>query len=215
MTDFVWYASYGSNISTERFLCYIKGGQAIGAETSEEGCKDSSLPIKYENITIRKKQYFAKSSKRWQEKSVAFIDSISSNDLTLGRKYLVTKEQFQDIVKQENKITVSFDLDCRLEEARTNGSAIVIKDSWYGRILFLGESDGYPIYTFTNIEDFDKEVTSMPSNQYLLMIASGLVENYKLELNELSEYLFEKNGVKENFSLNCLTDILSVLYKDV
>ncbi len=139
MTNYIWYASYGSNISTNRFLCYIKGGKAKGALTTEEGCKDKTLPLKYENISINKKQYFAENSIRWQNHGVAFIDSKTSNEITLGRKYLITVEQFEDIVKQENKISVYDSIDCKLEEARANGYAFVLNDSWYGRILFLGQ----------------------------------------------------------------------------
>ena len=44
-TNYVWYASYGSNINKDRFLCYIKGGQPMGSTKIERGCKDQTLPI--------------------------------------------------------------------------------------------------------------------------------------------------------------------------
>lgn len=212
--NYVWYASYGSNISNERFLCYILGGRAKGAQTSEEGCKDSTLPIKYENITIPRMQYYSKSSYRWQNQGVAFIDSKYSEHYTYGRMYLVTEDQFSDVVKQENRMKVNETLDLKLEEARHQGSATVVEGSWYGRILFLGERDGYPIYTFTNIEDYKQDV-SKPSKEYIQMIGSGLFENYHFTLNELSQYFSEKPGIKNMYTLDELKDILSFLYKEI
>lgn len=213
MKKYVWYASYGSNISTERFLCYIKGGKAIGAETSELGCRDQSMPLMMENIIINKQQYFAKSSKRWQERGVAFIDDITSDERTLGRMYLITSEQFEDVVKQENHMHVEESLDVRLHEAAKNGSAIVIPGSWYGRIVYLGEKQGYPIYTFTNTTDLAMEVFKAPSKEYLQMIGSGLKENYGMDKEALSIYFMHKSGVQPDYDLDKLNKIFENLYK--
>lgn len=212
MDNYIWYASYGSNISTNRFLCYIKGGQAIGATTSEEGCRDNTLPIKYENILINRKQYFSKNSKRWQNKGVAFLDNGTSKEVTYGRMYLVTKMQFEDIVKQENVIKVSEKLDCKLEEARKFGSAVVVPGSWYGRILFLGEFDKYPIFTFTNVDEMSDENIVSPSEKYIQMIGRGLIENYNFDLNTLTEYFLEKKGIKSHYSIEKLREMLLFLY---
>lgn len=211
--EYVWYASYGSNINEERFLCYILGGRAKGALTSEEGARDNTLPIKYENIEIPRMQYYAKSAKRWQNKGVAFIGSEYSKETTLGRMYLITEEQFEDVVKQECKVSVYDSLDLKIHDARKHGSAIVVPNSWYGKILFLGERDGYPIYTFTSpvdLNDFEK-----PSKEYLQMIASGIYENYHLDLEALCTYFLHKKGVENNISLKELKDFLCVLYKEV
>lgn len=211
--EYVWYASYGSNINKERFLCYILGGQARGALTSEEGARDQSMPIKYENIEIPRKQYYANSSKRWQNQGVAFIGSEYSGETTLGRMYLITRQQFEDVVKQECKLSVHKSMDIKIDHARKNGWALVVPNSWYGKILFLGERDGYPIYTFTNphdLQDYRK-----PSKEYLQMIASGIYENYHLDLETLSSYFLHKEGIKGNYSLKEIKDFLCFLYKDV
>ena len=60
MTDknLVWYIGYGSNLSKERFLCYITGGQPIGNAKSYEGCRDKTLPISDKSIIINNDLYF-------------------------------------------------------------------------------------------------------------------------------------------------------------
>lgn len=211
--EYVWYASYGSNISNNRFLCYIGGGRAKGALSEEVGARNHALPLKYEMLRIGKKQYFATESKRWQNQGVAFISSAYSKEITLGKMYLITKEQFEDVVKQENNRPVTSYLDLKLDQARHEGSAIVIEDSRYGRILFLGQKDGAPIYSFTNPNDL--EIYKKPSSQYLLMIASGILENYQLSLNELCDYFMHKKGIESNYSLVELKEIFCILYKDV
>lgn len=211
MTEYVWYASYGSNISTERFLCYITGGQAKGALTSEEGCRDNSMPIDSKTISISRKQYFAKSAKRWQNQGVAFLENIPSTEATFGKMYLITKEQFEDVVKQENALTVDTVLDIKLEEARDQGSAVVTK-GWYGRIMYLGCENEYPIYTFTNIKRLEDEVLNEPSREYILMIASGLVENYNMSLEDLTHYFYSKTGVSLGYSKKEVKNILNLLF---
>src|SRR3954449_2685541 len=71
--DYVWYASYGSNINTDRFLCYIKGGKPEGSSKVETGCKDPSLPIASSTFTMNFPLYFAKEAAKWESKGVAFI----------------------------------------------------------------------------------------------------------------------------------------------
>ncbi|WP_232824218.1 MULTISPECIES: hypothetical protein [Paraliobacillus] len=71
--EYVWYASYGSNLNRDKFLCYIKGGKAEGSSKVEVGCKDKSLPIKEVTYKMNLPLYFAKNSVRWQKQGVAFI----------------------------------------------------------------------------------------------------------------------------------------------
>ncbi|MBL0236650.1 MAG: hypothetical protein IPQ02_08595 [Saprospiraceae bacterium] len=37
--DYIWYASYGSNLLEERFQCYIKGGMPKGSTKTYLGCR--------------------------------------------------------------------------------------------------------------------------------------------------------------------------------
>lgn len=56
----VWYVSYGSNLSYERFLCYINGTTPKGSTKAEQGCRDKTLSNATGKITIPYKLYFAK-----------------------------------------------------------------------------------------------------------------------------------------------------------
>ncbi|CCH80358.1 hypothetical protein BN12_90013 [Nostocoides japonicum T1-X7] len=42
--DLVWYAAYGSNLSLERFHCYVAGGRPPGGRHTYPGCRDASPP---------------------------------------------------------------------------------------------------------------------------------------------------------------------------
>ncbi|WP_418360254.1 hypothetical protein [Sphingobacterium detergens] len=75
LNEKVWYACYSSNLLQERFLCYIKGGQPAGANTSYNGCDDKKLPIDSERMYIPTELYFANVSKNWNG-GIAFIRKI-------------------------------------------------------------------------------------------------------------------------------------------
>jgi hypothetical protein len=156
--DLVWYASYGSNIRLERFLCYLQGGTPEGGLVRCEGARDATAPRDALPIAIHLPMYFAQFGRRWAG-AVAFIDieqyeeeaeegveedgekatTTRQTDLPLfevlsssslfppsssstststtassastkaslkhhayGRMYLITREQFNDLVAQEN-----------------------------------------------------------------------------------------------------------------
>src|SRR4030095_163368 len=108
----IWYASYGSNLLEERFLCYIKGGQPVGSKKHYEGCRDKSLPIDKEEFYIPSELYFAKESDSWDNGGVAFIKTnFEPQQSTLGRMYLITPQQFIDVVKQETNSSGSLHID--------------------------------------------------------------------------------------------------------
>ncbi|MBM7655363.1 hypothetical protein [Neobacillus cucumis] len=196
MTEkYVWYASYGSNINTERFLCYIKGGKPEGSTKVETGCKDPSLPIASSTFTMNYPLYFAKEARKWGSKGVAFIDLTEDPGCaTLSKRYLITLEQFRDIVSQENN-GIDFHID--MDEVIKNGSK-VFRDAWYGNILYLGEEEGYPVFSFTapwNINDVESK---KPSHAYLTTIIKGLKVDYPNE--EIFHYLQTKPGIKDHYT---------------
>lgn len=202
--NYVWYASYGSNLSKDRFLCYIRGGKPEGAEKVEVGCRDKSLPIEEATFIINYPLYFAKNSVRWQNQGVGFIGLMKDKRYeTYSRKYLITSEQFVDVVKQENN---GVELEIEFNEVKAAGS-MTLRDSWYGTILYLGEEDGYPIFTFTG--DFDLDVPfSKPSKEYLRMIIEGLKKTIKLDNLEIINYLCTKPGIESNYSRQDLEKLI-------
>ncbi|GAE29444.1 hypothetical protein [Halalkalibacter hemicellulosilyticus] len=203
-TNYVWYASYGSNLSRERFLCYIKGGRPRGSQKVEVGCKDPSLPIDEATYMMNYPLYFAKRSERWQNQGVAFIGLSKDERVhTYSRKYLITAEQFIDVVKQENNgATIEIDL----EEVILNRFK-TFRDSWYGTILYVGEEQGYPILTFT--ADWDLDVPFVkPSKEYVSMIIHGLKTTLSLDDSEIVDYLLKKPGINGVYTHDELEEIV-------
>lgn len=194
--QYVWYASYGSNINTDRFICYIKGGQPEGSSQVETGCSDSSLPIDESTYAIDHPLYFAKEAAKWESQGVAFIGLNQNTDSpTYSKKYLITDGQFLDVVKQENN-GINVELD--LHEVQRQGSKIFNHQSWYGNILFLGEEKGYPIFTFTAPWDINDVEWKKPSHAYLGTIIKGLKKDYSNE--EIYHYFQNKQGITGNYS---------------
>ncbi len=165
---FVWYACYGSNLCKERFLWYIQGG----GPKNNHGCQDKTLPVVDRPYIINHELYFANQSRTWGNGGVAFL-KIEKNEKahTLGRAYLITEAQFEDIKKQEG--------------ASAN---------WYGHVLDLGTLGGIPVKTLTRIpENIGQYIINTPSLEYLDMLRRGLWEAYSsMTVEEVSRYL---NGI--------------------
>ncbi|MDX8044411.1 hypothetical protein SH601_00290 [Gracilibacillus sp. S3-1-1] len=202
--NYVWYASYGSNLSKDRFLCYIKGGRPKGSEKIEVGCRDQSLPIAEETYIMRYPLYFAKESTRWQNQGVAFIGlNKDQSNYTYSRQYLITVEQFKDVVKQENDGSeVNLDLTKVIKQG-----AMKFRDSWYGTVLYLGEKEGYPILTFTSDWDLDVPM-KQPSKEYLSMIIHGLKTTIVLSNQQIFHYLLTKPGIIGHYTKEQLMQVI-------
>ena len=190
MKHHLWYASYGSNLLFSRFMCYINGGTPEGSSKRCEGCSDRSPPQDRRPITIPHELYFARESRSWGGKGVAFIKSQKEDRIkTLGRRYLITKEQFIQVVRQENgrlpdnpRISIDF------EETIAHGQSM-INGGWYSRVIYLGEEDDYPILTFTGFWDDDAICPNKPCEAYRETIAMGLRETYpKKSPEEIMDY---------------------------
>lgn len=196
--DLVWYASYGSNLLEDRFLCYIKGGKATGSTKPNLGCRDKTPPRDNEEIYIESEMYFAKKSSVWDNGGMAFIKTDFDKGIqTFGRMYLITKEQFVDIVKQEISFVGELIIDF---DRAINERSYVFKDrSLYGNIIYLGNQYTYPIFTFTNKGNITE--TSKPSLSYLKTITKGIFEIFpNITKQEIADYLFAKDGVYQHYS---------------
>lgn len=205
LNEKVWYACYGSNLLQERFLCYIKGGQPAGANTSYDGCDDKTLPINSEQMYIPAELYFAKVSKNWNG-GIAFIrTTFTPTASTYGRIYLITKGQLIDIARQETNTSTSLEIE--FGKVIKNGSYIFKQPSWYGNILYLGEHNGFPIFTITNEQD--SQSSTKPSIAYLKTIIDGLRESHGLDNLAIFDYLKTKHGIIENYSEEALKSIIS------
>jgi len=154
--DKIWYASYGSNLLFERFRCYIEGGVFAGNGNEYDGCTDPELPTESRRIIIPFERYYARHSGSWDGGGVAFIDPETPGE-TIGRMYLITAEQFEEVKQQEGP-------------------------SWYGREVCLGQHDGYPVMTFT---EYERSPETEPSEGYLKVIREGEAETEGIEIAEM------------------------------
>ncbi len=177
-TNEIWYACYGSNLSAERFGVYIRGGslQIDGHTVTEKGCRDNRPPSASEIFRIPYRLIFAGHFAKWEQKSAAFLDlSHRENNMkTVSRMYRITREQFMDVVCQENGGIQPADFD--MDELRRNGTVDLYPDLPYGRLVYIEEKEGIPVLSFTCTEKWfgEKGDIGMPSEPYLEVIRSGL-----------------------------------------
>lgn len=187
--NYVWYVSYGSNLSKQRFLCYILGGTSKYGKKSNQGCKDKALPLENRTIKIPYSLYFAlpgerKETSNWGNGGVAFItpEKVEDEDLcTLGRMWKITKDQYEEVKNQEGQFL-------------------------YDHEICIGEDNSIPIYTITNKRRLNNNIR--PNERYLKTVALGLKETYNMDNEEISGYLIRKNAIKGNFTKDNLIGII-------
>jgi hypothetical protein len=202
----VWYASYGSNLKRERFMCYIKGGTPPGSTKRNDGCfQDKSDPIESRPISLKLELYFAGQSYGWPRKEkngdvpggVAFIRANPERGPTLGRMYLITDEQFNDVVMQENsKKPDGSRFVPAFNQLVSQPQSILPGNPWYGKLLNIGSEEGCPILTFTTART-DLPNPNAPGEQYVKVIASGIKETYpRMSDSDVVNYLLQADGVR-------------------
>ena len=105
--------------------------------------------------------------------------------LTQARKYLITKQQFVQVDRQENNkdpddSTISIDFKTTIEKGETQ-----IPPCWYGRIIYLRDEQEYPVFTFTARWNDDNISLNNPGEKYLRTIIIGLKETHGLSDDEV------------------------------
>jgi gamma-glutamylcyclotransferase (GGCT)/AIG2-like uncharacterized protein YtfP len=70
--DYVWYASYGSNMLYDRFKTYIEGGFCKYNLKDYPGCDDKTLPKDNRRILIPYKMYYGNTNSSWGDGGVSF-----------------------------------------------------------------------------------------------------------------------------------------------
>lgn len=154
--DYIWYVTYGVDLLYEKFLHYIKGGICRFNHTEYYGCTDQTEPLASRVIRIPYEAYVGNSSPSWNYKGVMFLDTNQSGE-TLGRMYLVTSQQYEEIRDQEGRSAM-----------------------WYDKEVDLGEYLGVPIRAITSKE---RKIVSIASSKYQDVVEAGIKEAYP-EKNE-------------------------------
>ena len=105
---------------------------AVNFLTTYQGCTDKSEPQASRALFIPHQLFFARNSSVWNG-GVAFLDPRPSEETnTLGRAWLITREQFIEIMQQECGVEhIDCDWDEFLREKRFRHS-----EGWYNRLLF-------------------------------------------------------------------------------
>lgn len=190
----LWYAAYGSNLSRDRFLNYLRGGRAIGAARQHAGARDPSLPLADAPVRVPGGLHFGLTSSTWGGGGVAFYDTEGQGEV-LARAYLVTEEQFADVAAQEMHREPGPDEWVDIAAAVRLGRH-VNGPGHYETVHRVGEIDGSPVVTFTADKPSDIPLNP-PGAAYLRMIARGLAEAHGLDPAETADYLVASPGVSD------------------
>jgi hypothetical protein len=184
VTPRVWYAAYGSNLSRERFDFYLRGGQPDGTSHRYPGCRSDAPPEADVADEIAAELCFGGWSQTWGG-GVAFVRT-SPGAKAKARLYLVTLDQFSDVVAQENWLvpgTISIE--------PTEQQIVLDGEHTYRVVIPLGMRDGTPVLTVSQLAATD---IAAPTTPYLRYIAEGLRTSHGLSTDEIVAYLASAPG---------------------
>ena len=170
---FTWYVGYGSNLSSSRFARYLAG------------CRDTTPPWRWDPVEVPHRLLFARESVRWGGGGVAFLDPVPTpGTRTLGRAWLVTWEQFADVLAQECGLPVG-----SVDAPAVRGARYIPHPGhWYGFVVPLGAREGWPMVTFTDEAAGSLDLRP-PGPAYRAVIIEGLAESHGLSAEEATDYI--------------------------
>lgn len=180
MSAFVWYASYGSNLSRRRFEHYLHGGTPDGAHRRYQGASDPTPPRDARPFELPYQLRFGGASRTWGG-GMAFVDTTAPGR-TLARMYRISRDQFADVHAQEN----GGDAEPADLAALAPGQRVRAGGGNYPMIMCCGRLLDEPVYTFTAAR---LPASAAPAPAYLRTIAAGLVEAHQLQTPGIVAYL--------------------------
>lgn len=183
----LWYVSYGSNMSSQRLSCYVEGGRPDGCDHVYAGARDRTPPSQSIPLFLPGTVYFAGESSVWGG-GIAYYDP----DLpgrSAARAYLITTEQFTDIVAQElHRDTGSLSQWPGIDTlARTRRHQI--GPGRYETLLYLGSRGGTPLLTFTAPDGKGSASLAAPSPAYRRVLSRGLREAHGWDQARVDAYI--------------------------
>jgi hypothetical protein len=174
----------------------------VGGAHTYPGCRDPSPPADDRAWECDFELRFGGSSQTWGG-GVALIDAPRGDAPVKLRLYLVTLEQFADVVAQENWLEPG---SVDLTAATFAPHHIIGPDHVYRVVLQIGELEHQPVLTIT--QDASAP-TAAPTLRYLRHIAQGLREAHGLEEHEIAAYLMSRRGVAGTFTRDGLASALT------
>jgi hypothetical protein len=164
----IWYVAYGSNLSRERFRTYLQGGQPDGSGRNYPGCRDTSDELDSFGLLITGGVYFAGRSSGWGA-GMAFYDPEPPAEVA-ARAYLITTEQFVDVLAQETLRSPGMALDLT---PAFRGDRYSDGVGGYPILVRVGCRSGVPLVTFTRHRRSASTLVA-PTVLYLAAMAAGL-----------------------------------------
>jgi hypothetical protein len=184
----VWYVSYGSNMSSARLACYIRGGRPPGGSRVNPGARDRTLPTRDIPVDLPGTLYFAGESPQWGG-GVAFYDH-DEPGFTAARGFLVTAGQLADIAAQEMYRDPSHGDPLEdLVGRPLKGGRHEVGPGRYETLVEVGRYDGLPLLTFTSPHGHGHVEHTRPCEAYLDMIRIGLRESRAWDDEQVTAYL--------------------------
>lgn len=188
--DLIWYASYGSNCLSARFATYLTGGVAEGATKAERGARNPSPPVRSEACWFPNGTRFLGDAGKWGGGGVAFLDH-ESGGRAPGRRYLITRGQFEDVAAQESRRDVA---PIPIEDL-VPGVVLPVGEGFYDGLLRFDDVAGVPVVTFTSPRPLRSRSANPPSAAYIGTILRGLLEVHSTHVDELVDALLDAPGV--------------------
>jgi hypothetical protein len=199
----LWYGAYGSNLASERLMCYLAGGRPPGARRTYAGARDPAPPLDVRPIDLAGCVYFAWESPTWGG-GIAFYDP-EAGGTSVGRAYLLTLGQLSDVVAQEMRREPGVDLD--LTELLSDGSS-VLGPGRYESLHVVGALDDVPVVTFTAPWRAHLADHNAPAAAYLQTMAQGLVEATAWSTDQVVDYLLARPGIGPGWTRARLTTLV-------
>ena len=179
----LWYVAYGSNLSRERFQVYLHGGRPRGGAKDYPGCRDPRGPVEDAPVSFPGGLRFVGVSSVWGG-GMAVFDADANGEVA-ARAYLITAEQFIDVLAQEMRLEP--ELDPTLSWVPEAGWR-TLGPGRYQTLAHLGTRAGLPMLTFTSAS-VGSHPLNAPAAGYLQTIALGLREAHGWSPKVIGRYL--------------------------
>ena len=127
----------------------FSGGQPEGSERNYPGCRDTSDAVDSFGLLITGGVYFAGQSSGWGA-GMAFYDAEAKGEVA-ARAYLITTEQFVDVLAQETRRSPGMTLDL---EPLFQGERYSTGVGGYPLLVRVGKRGALPLVTFTRRADY-------------------------------------------------------------
>ncbi|HKU17978.1 MAG TPA: M20/M25/M40 family metallo-hydrolase [Candidatus Saccharimonadales bacterium] len=194
---YIWYANYGSGLSKENFMCQVRGGTPKDSTRTFAGCSDSTPPQRDQFMSLPYALYFAGDCAAWGGGGHINIQpELTHSAHTIARAYLITVEQFEEIVAQQNDRRIAKPLP--IKQAILQGHATVGRGTGhYDELVFCGIKDDAPVFTLTAVRPELPYVA--PSQVYARLLCKGLSENTNLDRQTAIDYMLATPGIAGNY----------------